>query len=60
VSGFNTLHHLTLASQQGETVIRYTQSAEIAYEPDLEPRHKAELAVQLRMIKELLEHDVSS
>lgn len=59
VSRFDTLHRLTLASQEGGTVIRYTQSAEDAYEPDLELRHKAELAVQLRTIKELLEHDVS-
>lgn len=60
VSGFNTFHRLTLASQQGGTVIRYTQSAEDACAPDLEPRHKAELAEQLRTIKELLEHDISS
>lgn len=60
VSGFNTFHRLTLASQQGGTVIRYTQSAEDAYAPDLEPRHKAELATQLRTIKERLEHDGSS
>jgi hypothetical protein len=60
VSGFNTFHRLTLASQDGGTVIRYTQSAEDAYAPDLEPRHKAELAAQLRTIKELLEHNVSS
>jgi hypothetical protein len=60
VSGFNTFHRLTLAPQQGGTVIRYTQSAEDAYAPDLESQHKAELVVQLRTIKELLEHDVSS